>query len=85
MYNRVVFGTLKTTYISEFTDLNRREFLILLSLLIPMVLLGVTANFVLDFIHLPVKNIISNYDVICAPTVPYSSVFSLQRMNQHFK
>jgi len=58
LYNRVVFGTLKTTYISRFTDLNRREAVIFLSLLIPMVILGVSANFVLDFLHLPVKTII---------------------------
>lgn len=58
LFNRVAFGTLKTTYISEFTDLNRREFLVLLSLLIPMVILGLTASFVLDFVHLPVKAII---------------------------
>lgn len=55
LFNRVAFGTLKTTYISEFTDLNRREFLVSLSLLIPMVILGLTASFVLDFVHLPVK------------------------------
>lgn len=58
MYNRVAFGTLKTAYIPEFTDLTRREFFILLALLVPMLVLGLTANFVLDFVHLPVKSIV---------------------------
>ena len=58
LFNRVAFGTLKTTYISEFTDLNRREFLILVALLLPMIVLGLTASFILDFVHLPVKAIV---------------------------
>lgn len=58
LYNRVAFGTLKTAYIPEFTDLTRREFFILLALLVPMLVLGLTANFVLDFVHLPVKSIV---------------------------
>lgn len=63
LFNRVAFGTLKTTYISEFTDLNRRELFILLALLIPMVILGLTASFVLDFVHLPVKAILVSADL----------------------
>jgi len=69
LFNRVAFGTLKTTYISEFTDLTRREFLILLSLLIPMLLLGLTASFVLDFVHLPVKAIVLSADNIVSTAV----------------
>lgn len=60
LYNRVAFGALKTTYISQFSDLNRREFMILLSLLIPMALLGLGGNFLLDYMHFPVKTILSN-------------------------
>lgn len=58
LYNRVCFGTLKTTYIARFTDLTRRETVILLALLFPMVILGVSANFILDFLHFPVKTIL---------------------------
>lgn len=58
MFNRVAFGTLKTVYIQRFTDLTRREVVILGSLLLPMLLLGVTSSFVLDFVQLPVKTII---------------------------
>jgi NADH-quinone oxidoreductase subunit M len=55
LYNRTVFGTLKTTYISRFTDITRREAAILVTLFIPMVILGLSANFVLEFIHMPTK------------------------------
>jgi proton-translocating NADH-quinone oxidoreductase chain M len=63
LYNRVIFGTLKTTYIAEFTDLTRREAVILLSLLIPMVVLGLSANFVLDFVRVALKGITLTPDI----------------------
>jgi NADH:ubiquinone oxidoreductase subunit 4 (subunit M) len=55
LYNRVVFGTLKTTYIARFTEANRRETAILLVLLVSMAILGVTADGVLNLAHVPVK------------------------------
>jgi proton-translocating NADH-quinone oxidoreductase chain M len=59
LYNRVTFGTLKTTYIRTFTDLNRLEAIALLSLLVPMLVLGLSSNFVLEFAHLAVKHILA--------------------------
>jgi len=58
LFNRVVFGTLKTRFISRFTEMTRREAAILASLLIPMVILGVSANFILVFLHFPIKTIL---------------------------
>lgn len=58
LYNRVVFGTLKTTYISRFSDISRRECAILSVLLLSMVVLGLSANFILEFLHFPVKTIL---------------------------
>lgn len=55
LYNRTVFGTLKTTYINRFTDITRREAAVLVTLFIPMIMLGLSANFVLEFIHMPTK------------------------------
>ena len=49
LFNRLVFGTLKTKYSTEFTDADRRECAILLVILIPTVLLGVCSNTVLEF------------------------------------
>jgi NADH-ubiquinone oxidoreductase chain 4 len=57
LFNRVVFGTLKTRYIRRFSDLIPREFAILFALILPMVVLGVSANFILDFLHLPVVSL----------------------------
>jgi NADH-quinone oxidoreductase subunit M len=51
LFNRLAFGTLKTKYAAEFTDANRRECSILLVLLIPTILLGVSGNIVLEFTH----------------------------------
>ena len=51
LFNRLAFGTLKTKYAAEFTDANRRECSILLVLLIPAILLGVSSNIVLEFTH----------------------------------
>jgi len=60
LYNRVVFGALKTTYIGRFSDINRREAVILLFLLIPMVIIGLSGNFLLDYMHFPVKTILNS-------------------------
>jgi len=58
LYNRVVFGTLKTEYVKEFTDLSARETAVFIALLLPMLILGISASFIIDFIHLPVKAIL---------------------------
>lgn len=60
LYNRVAFGTLKTKYIARFTEANRRETGILALLLLSMFILGVTADFILNFIHLSVNTIVVN-------------------------
>lgn len=58
LYNRIAFGTLKTTYISRFTETNRRETAILFFLLVAMLVIGISANFILDFLHVPVKTML---------------------------
>jgi proton-translocating NADH-quinone oxidoreductase chain M len=55
LYNRVCFGTMKTTHINRFSDLNLRESAIFLTLLLPMVLLGLISAPVLDFTHFSVQ------------------------------
>lgn len=59
LFNRVSFGTLKTRHIDRFSDLTRREAAILVSLFVPMLVLGISSNFIIDFLHLPVKEIIT--------------------------
>jgi NADH:ubiquinone oxidoreductase subunit 4 (subunit M) len=58
MFNRVVFGTLKITYMQTFTDVNGQENIILLLLAIMTIIFGVSPWIVLDLF----KNL--NYLVI---------------------
>lgn len=58
VFNRVVFGTLKTEYIKKFNDLTRVEVVTVLPLVVAMIVLGLTAGFILDFVHVAVKGIL---------------------------
>ena len=52
LYNRVCYGNLKTQYIKNFVDLNKREFLIFLPLLLGTLLMGILPNIFLLPIHM---------------------------------
>ena len=54
LYNRIIFGNLKTTSITMFKDVNLREFIILLPLLILVLFMGVYPSFFSEYIHLSV-------------------------------
>ena len=54
LYNRIIFGNLKTTSITMFKDINFREFMILLPLLILVLFMGVYPSFFSEYIHLSV-------------------------------
>ena len=54
LYNRIIFGNLKMTSISLFKDLDYREFLILLPLLILVIFMGIYPSFFSEYIHLSV-------------------------------
>jgi proton-translocating NADH-quinone oxidoreductase chain M len=54
LYNRIIFGNLKTTSISLFKDIDYREFLILLPLLILVIFMGIYPSFFSEYIHLSV-------------------------------
>ena len=57
LYNRMIFGNLKTTFIVRFKDLNFLEFSILLPLLFFVIYMGVYPSFFSNFIHLSVCNL----------------------------
>lgn len=57
LYNRISFGSF-SKYLGYTTDLSRREFMILLPLLILTVLLGIFPNVVLDTLHVSVSTLI---------------------------
>ncbi len=60
LYNRIIFGNLKISYTIKFKDINFREFMILLPLLIFVIFMGIYPSFFSNFIHLSVSNLSIN-------------------------
>jgi NADH-ubiquinone oxidoreductase chain 4 len=59
MFNRIVFGgSLSKYFISSISDVNRREFFILLPLVVFTVLLGIYPGVILDGLHYGVSTLI---------------------------
>ena len=56
LYNRIIFGNLKVMFVTQFNDINYREFLILMPLLILVVFMGIYPSFFSEYIHLSVCN-----------------------------
>nr|QUQ05907.1 NADH dehydrogenase subunit 4 [Microconidiobolus nodosus] len=56
-YNRVSFGE-TSVYIGKMKDLDRREVLMLLPLIIITMIIGIYPNIILESLHLPVSNIL---------------------------
>jgi NADH-ubiquinone oxidoreductase chain 4 len=59
LYNRLSYGTYPNNSFI-LTDINRREFYLFLSLLIPTFLLGIFPNVILDSLHVSVSSLIYN-------------------------
>lgn len=61
LYNRISYGTYSPNMNNVIVlDITRREFVILISLLIPTILLGIFPNVILDSIHVSVSTILYN-------------------------
>lgn len=58
LLNRIAFGNMKTQYCVKFLDLNKREFLAFLPLIIGTLVLGVLPNIVLSSIQISVNNLV---------------------------
>ena len=61
LFCRVFFGNLKTVYISDFSDINRREFFCLLPFLGLSLVVGIAPSLILDTLHTPVAHILVSY------------------------
>ena len=59
LYNRISYGS-HSPYLTVTSDLNRREFMLLASLLIPTVLFGFFPNIILDSLHVGVTTSLYN-------------------------
>nr|YP_009870405.1 NADH dehydrogenase subunit 4 [Omphalotus japonicus]QKJ84728.1 NADH dehydrogenase subunit 4 [Omphalotus japonicus] len=57
LYNRLSYGSY-SPYLPIFKDINRREFILLLSLLIPTFLLGIFPNVILNTLHMSVTSLL---------------------------
>ena len=51
LYNRVMFGAVKSTFLSKFSDLNKKEFLLFFILSVLILLAGLFPSFITDYLH----------------------------------
>ena len=58
LLNRIAFGNMKVQYYEKFLDLNKREFICFLPLIIGTLLLGISPNIVLNSIHISVNHLV---------------------------
>ena len=58
-YNRISYGSF-SPYLQPTNDIDRREFMLLLALLIPTILLGIFPNAILDSLHVGVTSLLYN-------------------------
>jgi len=59
LYNRISYGVY-SPHLKPIKDISRREFIILITLLIPTVLLGIFPNVILDGLHFSVSSLLYN-------------------------
>jgi NADH-quinone oxidoreductase subunit M len=56
LYNRVAYGNIKIEYIKQFEDINYREFIVLLPLVLGVLFIGIYPNLFLEPIHASVTS-----------------------------
>jgi len=59
LYNRISYG-IYSPHLKPIKDISRREFNLLISLLLPTVLLGIFPNIILDALHLSISSLLYN-------------------------
>jgi proton-translocating NADH-quinone oxidoreductase chain M len=57
LYNRISYGNI-SPYLPPLKDLNRREYFLLITLLLPIVIFGILPNILLDSLHMSVTSLI---------------------------
>nr|AJF36660.1 NADH dehydrogenase subunit 4 [Gefionella okellyi] len=63
LYNRTMFGYINIKYINSYKDLNYREFIILLLLIIPIFIIGIYSPIVTNIIESSVLNLVNNINI----------------------
>ena len=60
LFNRIAYGNLKSQYIKETLDINKREFFIFLPLIFYTLIFGLIPDPYLNSIHISVNNLVEN-------------------------
>jgi len=60
LYNRIAFGNLKVQAIKQFSDMNRREFMIFLPLTVGTLVMGIYPEIFLDPMHVSIAGLIEH-------------------------
>ena len=60
LYNRIAFGNLKIQAIKQFSDMNRREFMVFLPLTIGTLVMGIYPEIFLDPMHVSIAGLIEH-------------------------
>lgn len=58
LFNRIAYGNLKTQYFKAYLDLNKREFLIFIPLILGTLVMGLYPNVFLESIHISVNTLV---------------------------
>jgi proton-translocating NADH-quinone oxidoreductase chain M len=60
LYNRIAFGNLKIQAIKQFSDMNRREFMVFLPLTVGTLVMGIYPEIFLDPMHMSIAGLIEH-------------------------
>jgi proton-translocating NADH-quinone oxidoreductase chain M len=58
LFNRIVYGNLKTQYLRQFCDIEKREFFVFLPLIVGTLFMGLYPETFLDIMHMSITNLI---------------------------
>ena len=58
LFNRVSYGNIKTQYFKKMSDINKTEFIALLPLVLPTLIVGIAPNIFLSSIHMSVNKLV---------------------------
>ncbi len=64
LFNRVAFGNIKVQYMSQFSDVSRREFATLLPLIILTLVMGIYPEIFLDPMHVSCNNLLEHINLL---------------------
>ena len=63
LYQRIIFGLQTNEKLVDILDLDLREAIIMIPLIIVVILIGIFPNIFLDPMRLPIEIIINNYEI----------------------